>query len=351
MSVAADTLCSCLVGASPHRPGTRLPATRWRSSPRRPGTGSPARSRRRRPPRSGAWTAVGSGQHALVVAPTGSGKTLAAFLWALDGLLSPRADEPAPQTRSSAAGSCTSPRSRRWPRTSSATCAPRWSGSGRRPPASGWRQPDVTVGVRTGDTPPNERRAFATRPPDILITTPESLYLVLTSAARAGLSRGADGDPRRDPRGRRDEAGRTPRGDPRTARRHARVAGAADRAVGHGPAGRRRRVTSSAGRAPRRTAGGRSSSCSPSRRSASRSTSSYRCRTCRTWQAHRCRREPAAPTTCHPSPRARSTSPARPRARPRGRRSGHTSRSASSTWSPGTARRSSSPTPAGVRSG
>ena len=48
--------------------------------------------------------------------------------------------------------------------------------------------PDVTVGIRTGDTPPNERRAFATKPPDILITTPESLYLVLTSGARAGLA-------------------------------------------------------------------------------------------------------------------------------------------------------------------
>ncbi|MBC7291010.1 MAG: DEAD/DEAH box helicase, partial [Actinotalea sp.] len=48
--------------------------------------------------------------------------------------------------------------------------------------------PDVRVGVRTGDTPPSERRSFATRPPDILITTPESLFLVLTSAARAGLT-------------------------------------------------------------------------------------------------------------------------------------------------------------------
>ena len=48
--------------------------------------------------------------------------------------------------------------------------------------------PDVTVGMRTGDTPANERRSFATRPPDILVTTPESLFLILTSAARAGLA-------------------------------------------------------------------------------------------------------------------------------------------------------------------
>src|SRR4029079_2385235 len=52
----------------------------------------------------------------------------------------------------------------------------------------GLELPDVTVGIRTGDTPPSERRAFATKPPDILITTPESLYLVLTSGAPAGLA-------------------------------------------------------------------------------------------------------------------------------------------------------------------
>ena len=47
--------------------------------------------------------------------------------------------------------------------------------------------PDITVGMRTGDTPADERRAFARTPPDILITTPESLFLLLTSAARESL--------------------------------------------------------------------------------------------------------------------------------------------------------------------
>jgi ATP-dependent Lhr-like helicase len=64
----------------------------------------------------GAWEAIGEGRHALVVAPTGSGKTLSAFLWSLDRLL----------TSERAADACsTSARSRRWPSTSSATCAAR----------------------------------------------------------------------------------------------------------------------------------------------------------------------------------------------------------------------------------
>ncbi|WP_298459654.1 DEAD/DEAH box helicase [uncultured Cellulomonas sp.] len=137
---------------------------------------------------AGAWDAVGSGQHALVVAPTGSGKTLAAFLWALDGLLAPRAGEPEP---ASAVERC------RVLYVSPLKALASDVERNLRSPLVGIRQastrlglavPDVTVGVRTGDTPPAERRAFATRPPDILITTPESLYLVLTSAARVGLS-------------------------------------------------------------------------------------------------------------------------------------------------------------------
>ena len=132
----------------------------------------------------GAWSAVRADQHALVVAPTGSGKTLAAFLWALDGLLT----EPVP---TDAAERCrvlyVSPlkalasdveRNLRSPLVGIRQAATRL----------GTTLPEVTVGVRTGDTPPNERRAFATHPPDILITTPESLFLVLTSGARAGLA-------------------------------------------------------------------------------------------------------------------------------------------------------------------
>lgn len=133
---------------------------------------------------SGAWEAVSGGDHALVVAPTGSGKTLAAFLWALDGLLTGGVPpDPAARCRVVYVS----------PLKALATDVER----NLRSPLVGIRQaatrlgrtlPDVSVGIRTGDTPPTERRAFATAPPDVLITTPESLYLVLTSAARSGLS-------------------------------------------------------------------------------------------------------------------------------------------------------------------
>ena len=92
-----------------------------------------------------------------------------------------------PRRRSTGAASSTSRRSRRSRSTSSATCARRWRASGR--PHSGWGcpVPDITVGMRTGDTPADERRQFARTPPDVLVTTPESLFLLLTSAARESL--------------------------------------------------------------------------------------------------------------------------------------------------------------------
>lgn len=133
---------------------------------------------------SAAWEAIAGGHHALVVAPTGSGKTLAAFLWAIDRLLTQDVpDDPVERCRVLYVS----------PLKALATDVER----NLRSPLVGVRQaaarlgrsvPDVTVGIRTGDTPPAERRAFATRPPDVLITTPESLYLVLTSGARAGLA-------------------------------------------------------------------------------------------------------------------------------------------------------------------
>ncbi|GEL45542.1 DEAD/DEAH box helicase [Cellulomonas hominis] len=135
---------------------------------------------------AGAWDAVSTGRHALVVAPTGSGKTLAAFLWALDRIVA----EPAPEDADPVERCRVLYVS---PLKALATDVER----NLRSPLVGVRQaatrrgvtlPEVRVGVRTGDTPPNERRAFATKPPDILITTPESLFLVLTSGARAGLS-------------------------------------------------------------------------------------------------------------------------------------------------------------------
>ncbi len=153
-------------------------------------------------PQAQAWPLIARGEHVLVHAPTGSGKTFAAFLWAINGLFSDHPHSgPLPSRE----------RGRKLP-------SPRSSPGGRgldapargvkvlyisplkalnndiernlRAPLEGIRRyaaktdvdlPEVAVAVRTGDTPPNERAAMVRRPPHILITTPESLYLVLTS--------------------------------------------------------------------------------------------------------------------------------------------------------------------------
>ena len=137
-----------------------------------------------------AWATIGRGENALVIAPTGSGKTLASFLSAIDHL----GQEPAAEEQGNAA-------------------APGGAQGGadgvrvlyisplkalgadvernlRRPLAGicavGPTRP-ISVGVRSGDTPARERRRLRSHPPSILITTPESLYLMLTSAVRETL--------------------------------------------------------------------------------------------------------------------------------------------------------------------
>src|SRR5919202_4747346 len=132
---------------------------------------------------AGAWDAISSGEHALVVAPTGSGKTLAAFLWSLDRLAAAAPPED-PLARCRVlyvsplkALAVDVERNLRAPLT----------GIGQAALRLGLPRPDITVGVRSGDTPADERRAFARRPSDILITTPESLFLLLTSSAREAL--------------------------------------------------------------------------------------------------------------------------------------------------------------------
>ena len=65
-----------------------------------------------------------------------------------------------------------------------------------RAPLKGIGAEDISVGIRTGDTPQRERAAMARNPPDILVTTPESLYLILTSQARTMLTGVAGGDRR-----------------------------------------------------------------------------------------------------------------------------------------------------------
>ncbi|WP_280401913.1 ATP-dependent helicase [Nocardia carnea] len=128
----------------------------------------------------GAWRAIAAGEHTLVIAPTGSGKTLSAFLWAIDELA--RADPPVAGTSVLYIS----------PLKALAVDVER----NLRAPLVGVRQtarrlglpaPEISVGVRSGDTPAQERRRLQRTPPNILITTPESLFLMLTSAARETL--------------------------------------------------------------------------------------------------------------------------------------------------------------------
>ncbi|GAA2853841.1 hypothetical protein GCM10010517_11730 [Streptosporangium fragile] len=188
----------------------------------------------------GAWASIARGDNTLVVAPTGSGKTLAAFLWSLDRLAAERAGgtrtdshadtgDGAPDAN--AAGLSGSGEGGR-------VAGSGGGGDGRpgrphgqggklrkgkgdeparrcrvlyvsplkalavdvernlRAPLAGLRQtarrlglpvPEITVAIRSGDTSPEDRRRFAARPSDILITTPESLFLLLTSQAREAL--------------------------------------------------------------------------------------------------------------------------------------------------------------------
>jgi ATP-dependent Lhr-like helicase len=135
------------------------------------------------PAQAQAWTAIGNGDNTLVVAPTGSGKTLAAFLWAIDRLVSaPPPEDPRLRCRvlyvsPLKALAVDIERNLRSPLTGVRHAAQRL----------GTGITDVQVGVRTGDTAADERRKLVTKPPDILITTPESLFLLLTSQARETL--------------------------------------------------------------------------------------------------------------------------------------------------------------------
>ncbi|MGH2703631.1 MAG: ATP-dependent helicase [Actinomycetota bacterium] len=135
------------------------------------------------PAQAEAWESIAAGEHTLVVAPTGSGKTLAAFLWAIDRM----ATEAAPTTDRRLRVLYVSPlkalavdveRNLRSPLAGVRAAARRLE----------LPVPEIETQIRTGDTPPEDRRRFAGRPPDILITTPESLFLLLTSRAREALA-------------------------------------------------------------------------------------------------------------------------------------------------------------------
>jgi ATP-dependent Lhr-like helicase len=133
------------------------------------------------PPQTQGWPPIAAGEHTLICAPTGSGKTLAAFLWCLDELI--REGAPAPvgihtlyisplralgydierNLRQPLRGICEAARE------------------------EGVEAPALRVAVRTGDTTPAQRAAMLRRPPHLLITTPESLFILLTSPRAAPL--------------------------------------------------------------------------------------------------------------------------------------------------------------------
>ncbi|WP_350001566.1 DNA glycosylase AlkZ-like family protein [Pseudarthrobacter sp. WHRI 8279] len=157
------------------------------------------------PAQEGAWRAISSGSHALVVAPTGSGKTLAAFLWALDRLLASSTEAAEAPVEAGVAGKVAArgKRSRAPKRKTRVLYISPLKALGvdvernLRSPLIGITQtakrlglpaPLTTVGVRSGDTTTADRRSLLSTPPDILITTPESLFLMLTSKARETLT-------------------------------------------------------------------------------------------------------------------------------------------------------------------
>ena len=119
-----------------------------------------------------AWPAIAGGESVLVSAPTGSGKTLAAFLWGLDCLV---AEPPSGERRT------------RLVYVSPLKALSYDVEKNLRAPLKGIGG-DVEVAIRTGDTPQKERQQMLRRPPDVLITTPESLYLMVTSRARETLT-------------------------------------------------------------------------------------------------------------------------------------------------------------------
>jgi len=126
------------------------------------------------PAQEGAWSAIGAGADTLVIAPTGSGKTLAAFLWAIDGLVRDGLTGDLPdETRVvyvsplKALGNDVEKNLAR-PLAEIRELAA----------AEGIPLDDVRIAVRSGDTTSSERQAMLRRPPHVLITTPESLFIL-----------------------------------------------------------------------------------------------------------------------------------------------------------------------------
>ncbi len=131
-------------------------------------------------PQTAGWPAIRSGRHTLIAAPTGSGKTLAAFLWGIDELVRLGLEAPG----------AILPDETRILYVSPLKALGNDIAKNLQEPLAGIREElvttrlpdvDIRVAVRTGDTPPSERQAQLRRPPHIFVTTPESLYILLTT--------------------------------------------------------------------------------------------------------------------------------------------------------------------------
>ncbi len=136
------------------------------------------------PPQVKGWPVIAGGDHTLILAPTGSGKTLSAFFWGLDQLTTrPRPEDVNQRTRilyisPLRALAVDVEKNLRAPLQGVRLAAQRLGEEFHEP----------TVALRTGDTSAEERRKLGKHPPDLLITTPESLYLMLTSRIRETLA-------------------------------------------------------------------------------------------------------------------------------------------------------------------
>ena len=133
---------------------------------------------------AGGWDAIAKGRHTLIAAPTGSGKTLAAFLTCIDRLVRAGLDGGLPERTEVVYVSPLKALSNDVQRNLSVPL----EGIAGLAEAHGTPLPEIRVAVRTGDTPQRERALMAKQPPHILITTPESLFILLTSeSGRRGL--------------------------------------------------------------------------------------------------------------------------------------------------------------------
>ncbi|MFC2016061.1 DEAD/DEAH box helicase, partial [Chloroflexota bacterium] len=144
------------------------------------------------PPQAEGWPAIQRGEHTLILSPTGSGKTLAAFLWGIDEIfreLTRRAERPEDDdAREGVRLLYVSPLKALNNDVEQNLRAP-LAGIRRRAREQGEPLPRLDVLVRTGDTPQSVRRRMVKHPPHVLITTPESLYLILTSPVARDMFR------------------------------------------------------------------------------------------------------------------------------------------------------------------